>query len=547
MKHATHESTLDNGIKLLVIDVSDSNHFNLVIAMNSGYRQATLEDIEQYEVPHLLEHMVFDGSASYPSQEALNDIFSISGGSYNGTTTPYHNMFMFNNKVKNATTILPAALDMVFHPLLKEESFNEEIRVVENELSEYMGDFALNADQHTQQQIIPSLPVSTDTQLTRLQAVTYQATASYHKKYYGTANTTIIVSCDTKKLSHRKIETLIVKATNAAPKLLRYELPTFNFVEKTDHLTQFIEIGKSIDQSIASIQYVVSGKASDKLLQALSLFASIASGMNSNSVNYKLRKMGLVYGMSLELSASIESYGIELSVQSDNDKFFDIFSYTIGLTRDLIENGIPETVFQKLKSEYIEQFDDAVSTSDGIMSWYLGDYLMTESLLRPDDYKKIVSAVSQKGMLAAAGKLVSYDNQFATVFSAKGIRVASGMDTLSKSILADNEIVDAVLITNSTLPLNVKRLLGKELNGYYEYDQNAGPLKKVAYYINSRPLLAWTGITVEFLFGIVLIYAFSASLFTDNLFFKIIGIVAGVACIVESAADVYIRLKLKKQ
>lgn len=546
MKHVTRESTLDNGIKLLVIDVPDSEHFDLVIAINSGYRQATIENIEQYEVPHLLEHMVFDGSKTYPSHEALNDIFSMSGGSYNGTTTPYHNMFIFDNKIKNATKILPAALDMVFRPLLKQESFSEEIRVVENELSDYMGDFALNADQYTQQQMIPDLAVSTDTQLIRLQAVTHEATVSYHKKYYGTANTTIIISCDTKKLSRAKIESLIVKATHGTAKLSRYELPVFNFAEESEHATQFVKIGKSIDQSIASIQYVVSGKASDKLLQALSLFSSIASGMNSNSVNYKLRKMGLVYGMSIDLSVSIESYGIALFVQADNNKFYDVFSNTLGLTRGLIKNGISEAVFKKLKTEYIERFDDMTSNKDEIISWYLGDYLMTGSLLKPEEYKKIASTISQEEMLSAVDDIVTHNNQFATVFSSKGFRAASGIDTLSKAILVENKAVDNELIINNSIPLNVTHFFGKELSSYYEPDQNAGPMKRAAFYINSRPLLAWTGIIVQFSIGLFLIYAFSANLYTDNSFLKIIGIVLGVGCIAESIADVRMRLKLKK-
>lgn len=542
MRHETIESKLDNGIKLLFIDVPDSNHFDLAIAINSGYRQASIESTEHYEVPHLLEHMVFDGSRAYPSQEALNDIFSLSGGNYNGMTTPYHNMFVFSNKVKNATEVLSAALDMVFHPLLTQDSFNEEFRVVENELNEYMGDFALNADQYTMQQIIPDMPVSTDTQLARLPAVTYEATVAYHKKYYGTANATVIISCDLKKISRKKMEGHILAATKNAPAQSHYKYPAFDLAGKPDHGTQHVEIGKSIEQSVVSVQYVVAGKPDNMLLQKLSLFTSIASGMKSDSINYKLRKMGLVYGMSLELSVSIESYGIGVVVQSDNNKFFDVFSHTVGLTRNLMNEGIPESAFEKFKMEYMEQFDDAVSTTDGIIGWYVNDYLMNGELLTPKDYKKMVKAISQEEMLKEVRRVISYDNQFATAFSSKGIRVASGVDMLSKGILVDNKNVDEEFILGNTVPLNVKRFLGKELDSYYEKDPNAGLLKRVAYYINSRPLLAWTGIAIECTIGLLLIFTSAAGWLTDDIVYKIIGSFIGVLCIAESCTDIYIRL-----
>jgi predicted Zn-dependent peptidase len=110
--------------------------------------------------------------------------------------------------------------------------------------------------------------------------------------------------------------------------------------------------------------------------------------MKSYSVNYKLRKKGLVYGIDFSVSESIESYGFELDISSQNDKYNEIYAYTLSGIRDLTVNGITESQFINARKDFSESFEDKTDSSDSIIGWYLQDYLMDESLTSPKEFSK---------------------------------------------------------------------------------------------------------------------------------------------------------------
>ena len=50
MQHSLHTKTLSNGIDVLFIDIPGVNSFDFVVAFNSGYRFATVDNIDKYEI-----------------------------------------------------------------------------------------------------------------------------------------------------------------------------------------------------------------------------------------------------------------------------------------------------------------------------------------------------------------------------------------------------------------------------------------------------------------------------------------------------------------
>jgi predicted Zn-dependent peptidase len=463
MKHSTSEYTLANGIRLLVVDVPKSNQFNMAVAIGAGYRRATIDDPALFERPHVLEHLTFDGSKKYQSGDTLQDIFSSNGGWSNATTTSYHTIFAFHNRTSSMLDIIDAALDMVFFPSLTEKSFEEEMMVIENELAENMGDFDLNANEYTQQQILPDLVISTDTQLARLGNISHKDVVGFHRKYYGTKNTTIIISCDVKQTGIGKIKSAILAATKSAPAGKYYKLPKFSFVKRKEANATYVKIGRSIDDSFLSLQYMLPGSVSRRDTLLLNLLCSIAGGMKSYSVNHKLRKKGLVYGLNIESSQSIDTFGISLSINAGSKRFVDVFAYALGMLRDFVWEGITNDQFEKAKKEFIDSVDDDVATADGIMSWYLSDYLFEDTLISPQEYKQFAQSVTQDEMLTLARKVLKLENQFATVFSAKGVRAATSINLLAKEILENEKTVDQSLIETNSVHMGKKSLFDKVL------------------------------------------------------------------------------------
>lgn len=453
MKHSLAETTLKNGIKILYIDVPGSKSFNLAIALNSGYRFATKDDIDKYEVPHVLEHLVFDGSEKYQTSDELQGVFSSGGGESNGFTTPYHNIFAFHNRVRNAEQVLRAGLDMVFHPRLGKKSFEEEYRVIENELQEGMGDISGNAMLYTMQQVLPDFPGSTDTQIARLPNVVYDDVEAYHKKYYGTANTTLMLCADLRELKKATIETIILEATAHATRGKAYAFPKFEVAAANPKSAAFVGVHKSMTDTVACAMLLCNGRKPRKDMLALGLFGALITGMKSYSVNYKLRKQGLVYGIEFGVSESLESCGFELDISANNRRFNEVYAHTLGAIRDLAEKGITDKQFESARQEYVESFEDNAESPDAIIGWYLQDYLMDGTLLAPADFAKMAATITQQEMLELAREVFAYENLYHTAFSSKAIRASSSMELLAQEVLKNRKPVTGELLMANAVPL----------------------------------------------------------------------------------------------
>ncbi len=425
----------------------------MIISLNSGYRFATVDHIEKYECPHILEHQVFDGSKKYPSLDELQDVFQEAGGNINGITDAYANFFPIHTRVTNAKKVIDAALDMVYNPLLTEKSFNEELDVIRNELTDQLGDFQSESAKMTFQQILPGQPMSTDTMLDRLPYVTHEDVLKYHKKYYTTKNTSIVIATDLKKISRKDIEKTILSSSKGARAGKKFAFPTFD-IEPSTQTSQFITINKSLTESIVSLQFAVKDEMTIKERVATQLFCAIATSMKSYGVTHKLRKMGLVYGLNLSGMESQETHGLELSIAAQNDKFVEVFAYAIGGIRELAKSGISEEQFKQIKQDTIHAIEDAVESPSDLLGWYHYDYFLNRDVRGFEDYASLIKKIKQSEMLKIIDEQFDYQNLYATVFSSKAIRASSAVDNLSKEILMNNQKVTADFIELHTTSLS---------------------------------------------------------------------------------------------
>lgn len=463
MKYSTSTKILVNGIEILYIDIPGVTTFDLAIGIRSGYRFANRDNPDLYELPHILEHMVFDGSRHYPDYDSLESAFTVGGGTWNGMTNPYLNLFPFHNRAKNAPSVIDAALDCVLFPKLTKQSFDEEMGVILSELEQGFGDFATNAADYAQQMITPDYATSTDIQVARLENVTLEAVKAYHKKYYTLKNMRIVIAADFKVCSKAAIEKQILKTTHDAKLGKQQPFPAFAVAPAKPDEVRSEQISKGVEETIASFQFFKEGELGLKLRSELQLFVFLASSMKSYSVNHVLRKKGLIYGLELETMQSQEGYNIELSISAGNDKFADVYAYTLGQLRDFAKNGITEKQFTAAKQEYIDSFEDAEASTDGIVGWYSLDFLMDEPVVTVTELQRVFAKITQKEMLTSVADLLQYDTLRAAVFSAKPIRAATVISVLTTEILKKGKVADEKLIEENAFGVSTVDFFYKKI------------------------------------------------------------------------------------
>ena len=93
---------------------------------------------------HLLEHMMFRGSAEYPSYQSLAEAFDWLGGEWNASTSNSYTEFTYSGAISQASKVIDLFASFVKKPLFLD--LEKEKKIVEQEISEDINEFGNSTD-----------------------------------------------------------------------------------------------------------------------------------------------------------------------------------------------------------------------------------------------------------------------------------------------------------------------------------------------------------------------------------------------------------------
>ena len=129
------KTILDNGLRVLTVEKPESHSIASGIFVKAGSRN---EDPDTNGISHFLEHMVFKGTAKYPTFLAVSEAIEGVGGDLNAWTGEDHTYY--HNKVPSTQLVrsLDVVAELVQHPLLREEDIKREKGVIVEEINMYL-------------------------------------------------------------------------------------------------------------------------------------------------------------------------------------------------------------------------------------------------------------------------------------------------------------------------------------------------------------------------------------------------------------------------
>lgn len=107
------KTRLSNGLRLFYGQTNESVGFELAVHIDTGSRDETLKN---NGVSHLLEHMMFRGSASYPNSVALARALEIAGGESNAMTSIENTAYWIRGSTKRIENAMDVFADFFFQP-----------------------------------------------------------------------------------------------------------------------------------------------------------------------------------------------------------------------------------------------------------------------------------------------------------------------------------------------------------------------------------------------------------------------------------------------
>lgn len=124
---------LENGVRIIIEPIDGSLSTSTGVFIKAGTRTETFENIG---ISHLIEHMLFKGTASKSAKE-IASFFDELGGSVNAFTSKDHTCFYVKTLDEHAVMALDVLTDMLFESVLDAQELEKEKRVVVEEIKMY--------------------------------------------------------------------------------------------------------------------------------------------------------------------------------------------------------------------------------------------------------------------------------------------------------------------------------------------------------------------------------------------------------------------------
>ncbi len=132
MSYKLHSDVLDNGLRVMTVELPHLHSAVLGLYVRAGSRHETAD---KSGVGHFLEHMFFRGSRGHPDTRAMNVAVEDVGGSLNGYTSRDHALYYTPIHPSGLAVALGVIADMVSQPLMRELELEREI-ILEEMLDE---------------------------------------------------------------------------------------------------------------------------------------------------------------------------------------------------------------------------------------------------------------------------------------------------------------------------------------------------------------------------------------------------------------------------
>jgi predicted Zn-dependent peptidase len=189
-----HKATFDNGLTI-VAEINPQAHS---VAVGYFVRTGARDEHDDVSgVSHFLEHMAFKGNEKY-SADDVNRAFDEIGASYNASTSEEVTLFY--------AAILPEYLDRTFemlstliHPVLRQEDFDMEKKVILEEIGMYEDQPTFTAYEGVMQAHFAGHPLGRSILGTTASVsnLTSEQMGRYHAQHYLGGNITLAVAGNT--------------------------------------------------------------------------------------------------------------------------------------------------------------------------------------------------------------------------------------------------------------------------------------------------------------------------------------------------------------
>jgi predicted Zn-dependent peptidase len=188
-------ATLPNGVRILSSTMPHVRSVSMILFFGVGSRY---ESVELSGASHFIEHMLFKGSARYPTARAISETIEGVGGVIDAETSKELTIFSAKIASQHFDLALNLLADMARFPLMESAELEKERRVIIEELSMYRDSPQEWVGVLGDETVWPDLPLGREVAGTResVGSITRDVMECYRRGHYVPGNLVLSVVGD---------------------------------------------------------------------------------------------------------------------------------------------------------------------------------------------------------------------------------------------------------------------------------------------------------------------------------------------------------------
>ena len=364
MKHDTYERTLKSGARLVVINVPGSPIFELETVVNSGYR---FSDPVTFELPHLLEHLAFEGSKNYPDPQTFNFETERYGIYHNAWTGQYRNGYVFYGAMEYWDHIVGLGMEQLLHPSFRQASIDEQKEVVKNELTGKMNNANARCGylmyQLSTNGLIPDYPE----RILSLKKITRQHILDYYKRLYYPKNFVHLVTGD---LPTERVDELAL-AIEAAQSHLKQGEAIENQPILPDTPEKVVyQLEHPFEESANFSFKIFQTGFDEERYPAMHILSMMLNGGWYSRLHQKARRAGLSYSIGSNFGTDHDESSLAVYDQTQAQHVLPLVKLFLDEIEDLARGNFTDTELDRAKGYVIGRHAVRFQTASSITNWY---------------------------------------------------------------------------------------------------------------------------------------------------------------------------------
>lgn len=409
MDHKVTEHELTGGARLLAVQIPNTITFYWGSFFRAGWRFITNEP---YELPHIAEHMAFTGTKSYPDDIAFKVEIERDGTYYNASTSSNQVSYYFVGSREEIKRIIPLNMSQIYEPLYRKEHVKQEQQVITREMSRYKENDNWRANYNAWHLINPRTNPDIDKRISEIATITVEDMRTYHKKFYGTANTAFVLAGDYSDAELTEIIALVNEQLKDRPK---GELHKFEPEEFGDFGGKIMTLAPYRDnQSVFLLQFVRPGL--DEVAEpALAILSTMCTGGMSARLHYRARQAGLTYGIGSGSNTSPDQTLFAVSSQTSLEQLKPLVELAVKELADLGGGGFTDEELARAIGFRVGATRRGRQTAPQYAGWYADRFMVNMPQESPEDWVAKLQAVDRQAVLDAYKKYIRLDTSLLTL------------------------------------------------------------------------------------------------------------------------------------